>query len=87
MMHGLPVVANRTGGLAELIEEDVSGELIDLYTGKNEQKSVDLLAAALLRILQDEPRCRRLEAKARKRYETNFSMPLFEQKMIDFYQS
>lgn len=87
MMHGLPVVANRTGGLAELIEEDVSGELIDLYTGKNEQKSVDLLAAALLRILQDETRCRRLGAAARKRYETNFSMPLFEQKMIDFYQS
>lgn len=86
MMHGLPILANRTSGLTELMEEGVSGIFIDMYTDKNEQETVDLLADTLLRLLQDETLRQKLGKEARKRYLKNFNMDIFEQKMIAFYQ-
>lgn len=86
MMHGLPILANRTSGLTELMEDGVSGIFVDMYAGKNEQETVDLLAATLLRLLQDDALRRELGKEARRRYLENFNMDLFEQKMIAFYQ-
>lgn len=85
MMHGLPVIANRTGGLAEIIENGVSGELVDLYEEDNEQEAESLLAEAIIALLADEAKQKKYSLNARKRYLDYFGMKAYKDKMLDIY--
>jgi glycosyltransferase involved in cell wall biosynthesis len=60
MAHGKPVVASAVGGLANLIEDGVSGLLVP-------PGDVDALRAAIERVLADADLRRRLGAAARER--------------------
>lgn len=85
MMHGLPVIANRTGGLVEIIENGVSGELVDLYEEDNEQEAESLLAEAIIALLADEAKQKKYSLNARKRYLDYFGMKAYKDKMLDIY--
>lgn len=85
MMQGLPVIANRTSGLAEVIEEGISGELLDLYTEEDEKIAADRLANALLSLLADPNRQAQYAKNGRKRYLENFGTESFKKKMCDLY--
>ncbi len=59
MAAAVPVIASRVGGLPEIVEDGVTGLLVE-----NEPGAV---AAALTRLLADEPLRRRLGAEGRRR--------------------
>jgi len=79
MACGLPVVASRTGGLEEIVEEGQSGVLI-------EPGNVAELAQAVVSLLSDPERCARLGVSARKRIVEQFSSPVIAARMADLYQ-
>jgi glycosyltransferase involved in cell wall biosynthesis len=66
MAGGLPVVATAVGGIPELIEDERNGLLVP-------PGQASALAAALERVLRDEPLAHRLGAAARATIEMQFS--------------
>ncbi|WP_446785707.1 glycosyltransferase [Macellibacteroides fermentans] len=85
MMHGLPVIANNSGGLSEIIENDISGKLLNLFNGKNEEESVDILSDSILDLLKNESEMSRLGRNARKRYLKCFEIMNYREKMLKVY--
>jgi glycosyltransferase involved in cell wall biosynthesis len=75
MASGLPVVATRTGGLREQIEDDVTGILVS-------PRDADALANAIVALLQDGGRRVRLGSAARVRAEHKYSLP----SVVDAYE-
>jgi glycosyltransferase involved in cell wall biosynthesis len=67
MAAGLPVVASRTGGVPELVEDGVTGVLV-------EPADVAGLAAALERLIADPDLRRRMGAAARTRAQQHFGV-------------
>jgi glycosyltransferase involved in cell wall biosynthesis len=59
MRAGVPVVASAVGGVAEIVEDGVTGVLVP-------PGDADALARAIERLLEDEPQRRRLAANARR---------------------
>lgn len=76
----LPVIATRHGGLPEIIEEGVTGFLVDA-----EQPAQ--LAARLDELLQDADLRHRMGAAARRRAETHFSRERFVADFLRLLQS
>jgi glycosyltransferase involved in cell wall biosynthesis len=66
MAMGIPVIASRVGGLAEVFEDRASG----IYT----ENSVDEIASAMRRIVNEEIRIQPLIENARKLAETKYSV-------------
>jgi len=79
MACGLPVVATRVGGTEELIENGISGILVE--PGRPEQ-----LCEALQRVLNEEGFAKRLGAQARRRVETCFALPRVVDAYLDLYR-
>lgn len=79
MACGLPVIASRTGGLEEIVEEEQSGVLV-------EPGNVAELAQAVVSLLRDPERCARLGVSARKRIVEQFSSPVIAVRMAGLYQ-
>jgi len=67
MAHGVPVVVSRTGGLADVVEHDVSGLLVP-------PEDAGALGVAIGRLLRDEPLRARMGQAARERVEQKFSI-------------
>lgn len=78
MMHGLPVIANRTSGLSEIIENGVSGKTVDLTT--------DACLANILEewLCRESVRARYAE-NARRRFMEKYDHSLFKQEMMNLY--
>ncbi len=72
MVAGTPVVATRTAGIPELIEDELSGLLVQMHDPHG-------TAQAVLRILNDSGLAQRLAANAGRRVRSEFSLDL----MID----
>jgi glycosyltransferase involved in cell wall biosynthesis len=65
MSMGVPVIASRTGGLPEVIEDGVSGLLVENDAGE--------IAAAIQRIVQNSQEAQRLIENARARVAARFT--------------
>ena len=78
MMHGLPVVATKAGGLPELIKDDFNGYLCDVkdYTG---------VADKLIILLNDEEKIHRFSVNALEMSET-FDVAHMVEKYMEIYQ-
>lgn len=85
MRHKLPVIANRTSGLAEIIEDGISGELVDLYAGNRHEESVDLLSKTVISLLNDPKRQTKYAVNGRRRYLDTFGIESFKRKMWELY--
>ena len=68
MALGTPVASTRVSGIPEMVEDGVSGLLV-------EQRDPPALAAALARLLDDPALGQRCAAAARTRVEERFSLP------------
>lgn len=81
MMHGIPIIANETSGLCEIIENGVSGVLINM------NDNINLLANEIQSLLADEDRRKRYSKNAIKRYFDYFDIDIFKKKMIELYKT
>ena len=74
MAASRPVVATRTGGIADAITDDETGVLVD-------EGDVDGLAAAILGLHDDPDRAGRLAAAARRRAVQDYAAPVIARRM------
>lgn len=80
MAMGIPVLAARRGVLPELVEDGVSGLIVDPDTPEN-------LADAMVRIFQDESRRQAMGVAARQRVMTHFSLTRQVEQTEQIYQT
>jgi len=85
MMHGVPIIANRTSGLSELIVDKETGILLDLYTSKNELEDITLLFMTIDSLLENEKERNKYAMNARNRYLKSYMIELYKSKMISIY--
>jgi 2-deoxystreptamine N-acetyl-D-glucosaminyltransferase/2-deoxystreptamine glucosyltransferase len=78
MASGLPVVANRVGGIPALVRDGVTGRLAD-------RGDVAGLAAALTDALTDRRTTRRTSEAARAHVDTAYSWPVLAERVHDVY--
>jgi glycosyltransferase involved in cell wall biosynthesis len=79
MAHGRPVVGTRVGGIPEMVVDGQTGLLVP-------PRSPGALAAAIDRLLEDEPLRRRLGAAARTRCEALFSLKSHVASVVEQYR-
>jgi glycosyltransferase involved in cell wall biosynthesis len=79
MSSGLPLVGTNVGGIPEIIDDGVSGLLV-------EPRRPDQLAAAYLRLLGDADLRTRLGAGARARVEREFAWPAISARTVAVYE-
>jgi phosphatidylinositol alpha-1,6-mannosyltransferase len=72
---GLPVLAGRSGGTADAVEEGVSGLLVD-------PESVEAVADAIVSLLRDRAKARAMGQAGRLRAERDFSLAARAAKLI-----
>lgn len=78
MGHGLPVIAARTGGLPEVVEDGVTGLLFQPGSAAD-------LAAKMKRLWDDPDLCRALGAAARERAAREFNEDLYYRRLMNIY--
>lgn len=79
MAAGLPVVATSVGGTVEVIEDGVSGLLAP-------PRNPEILAQAILRVLQDQELARRLAEAGQERARTHFSFTRVLLELKELYE-
>lgn len=88
MMHGLPVIAGDTGGLAEIIEKGVSGLKVPIVTRKGQRRlDSKTLASKINLLLEDLDFAAKLGEGGRKRFLERYELSVFGEKMISLYNS
>ncbi len=78
MSAGVPVIASRVGGLPEIVEDGVTGVLVENDPGA--------VAAALTRLLADEPLRRRLGAEGRRRVIERYTVDAMASATAEVYR-
>jgi len=89
MAVGLPVIATRTGGLAEIIEDEISGLLVPLHRDTRAaipDIDVEALVEAQVRVLGDKHLAQRLGTNARLRFDANFSIERMISSTLALYE-
>lgn len=88
MMRGLPVVANRTTGLAEIVEDRSTGLFVELSDNEAllEEQALHL-CEKINHILSDETTRKKMAANARRKFLDKYEIELFKKNMLHFYQS
>ena len=78
MCHGIPVVATRVDGIPEMVEDGVTGILV-------ESEDAQGFAAAVKRLLENEPLRRQMGAAGRERARVLFSPETYRARMMAIY--
>lgn len=86
MMHGIPLIANKTGGLAEIIEDGVTGDLIDLYKDNNLFSSINLLVKSMNSLLSNKEKRKKYSLNAYKYYLDKYNKDLYYERMFNLYK-
>lgn len=79
MMRGTAVVATRSGGLPEIVQDGQTGFLV-------EPGNVDALTEALLKILSDSTLAERMGARGREKALKKFTEDIYVDKFIQLYE-
>lgn len=83
MMFSKPIVANRIMGLEDLIEDGVSGVLVDLLN--NDRQSIRALSNTVMRLLVDKKQKDIYAMNARNNYLKYYTFDRFRKEMVDLY--
>jgi phosphatidyl-myo-inositol dimannoside synthase len=74
MALGKPVIAGNHGGAPEVVQDDVTGFLVDL-------EDPDALTNRLIQLLQDGALGRKMGNAGRRRVEENYTFTLFQERL------
>lgn len=80
MSYGLPVVGTRLGGIPELVDEGVTGDLFEY--GNHEE-----LSSTLMKLWNDPERCDRYGKAAREKTMREYSSEKYYERLMDIYAS
>lgn len=80
MQWGLAIVTTKEGGIPDMIEDGVSGLLVD-------QRDISSLAQKILSLLEDPEKRRVMGMTARERFMNKFTLLRFEQDMLQILDS
>jgi glycosyltransferase len=88
MMHRVPIVVGDTGGLAEIVEDNVSG-LKAPVVDKDGQRTIaaDELAERIGRIIDSHALAALIAENGRKKYLACYESSLFASKMLNLYKT
>jgi hypothetical protein len=78
MSAGVPVIASRTGGLAEIVRHGETGLLVE--------NAPQAIAAAIRELLDDRARARAMGAEARRAVLANFTVEHMVRRTIEVYR-
>jgi glycosyltransferase involved in cell wall biosynthesis len=78
MAAGVPVVASRVGGLPEIVEDGVTGLLVD--------NAPEAIAAAVIRLLEDRALAAGLAEGARRQVEQRFTASAMASNTLAVYE-
>ena len=77
--HGLPVICSNRGGLAEIVEDNVTGFVVDA-------ERPDQLAQAIRSFVERPSLITRMGKAARQQIQTKFALQQFAKKFSDIVQ-
>lgn len=80
MQHALPIVSTFEGGIPDVVEDGVTGFLI-------QQKDTEALSEKLSILIRDKELRERMGKAGRKRYEQNFTLEIFEKRLLSILES
>jgi glycosyltransferase len=88
MMHQLPVIVTDTGGLAEIIDDNING-LKEQIINRKGKRTVETtkLAQKICYLIENPGECRRLGRNARKKFLSHYELQVFGQRMIQIYNT
>jgi phthiocerol/phenolphthiocerol synthesis type-I polyketide synthase E len=88
MAAGVPVVATRVGGLAEMVLDGVTGRLVPVHTGGDGRHHVDVeqLAAAQLALLADGGLAKRMGSAGQRRVLTEYTLDKMVRETVEVYR-
>lgn len=78
MAAGLPVVATRTGGAPDIIQDGINGLLV-------EPGSAEQIRHAVKKVISDEPFAQKLGKQARKTIEEKYSIDIVVDRYLELY--
>lgn len=84
MMHGLPIIANKTSGLSEIVQDGVTGRLVEMCL-KDKEESAFLLKKTICEMIEDYQLRYVYRINSRKRFIKIYEIKLFREKMINLY--
>ncbi|NMC57043.1 MAG: glycosyltransferase family 4 protein, partial [Eubacteriaceae bacterium] len=79
MQFGIPVIATREGAIPEIVDDGVTGFLVDKH-------SPDQIAEKLKILLDDDVLRNNMGKSARKKYLEKYTIEVFEKNLIDVFQ-
>jgi glycosyltransferase involved in cell wall biosynthesis len=79
MAAGLPVISTRLGGIPEMVEHDVNGELVP-------ERDPAAICAAMERMISDPERARRLGDRGRQMAREKFSIETSARALIEIFR-
>ena len=88
MMHALPVVVTKTGGLDEIVEDNVSGLKVPVRTLKGKrQVDVRCLSEKIQLLLDNPSLAKEIGENGRKRFLDKFELSVFKEKILNLYNN
>lgn len=87
MMHQLPLIVSDVGGLAEIIEDGMSGLKVPiLHCEKGSEVDVDSLSIKMVYLIKHKDKAEMLGKNARIRFLEKYELNVFKDAMLKVYQ-
>lgn len=87
MMHQLPIVVTDTGGLSEIVEDNISGLKVPVQIKKGERViDAKKMAAKIYSLLNNPLKTNEIARNGRERYLEKYNSDTFNEKMVALYE-
>ena len=84
LMHGIPIIANKTTGLKDIIQDGINGSCFQIQKN-DESASISELTAKIIDLLDDPEKRIRYIQKGREYFCRKYDLSVFSQHIKDFY--
>ena len=86
MMHGLPIVASDAGGLAEIVDDNITGLKAPIFYKEDKRTiSTDCMCEKINKLLSDQIFSQTIAQNGRKKFLEHYESKVFRSKMLELY--